>query len=62
MSQEIRDIISQIQDMADVTEDQIVFHDESLTQVQFHRGKIEAYLETIKLLDEAMKKGVKIEV
>lgn len=62
MSQQIRDIIAQIQDMADVTEEQIVFHDENLTQIQFHRGKIEAYDEVLKLLDESLKKGVKIEV
>ena len=56
MSQQIRDIIAQIQDLADVTEERIVFHDENLTQIQFHRGKIEAYDEVLKLLDESLKK------
>ena len=62
MSQQIREIISQIKDMVDTVEEMVVFHDENLTQIQFHRGKIEAYDEVLKLLDESLKKGVKIEV
>lgn len=57
MNQEfLNRIIAQIQDMADLAEEKIIFHDVNLEQIRFHRGKLEAYEELIALLEPYMGK------
>jgi hypothetical protein len=48
----LNDLLEQIKEMADVAEERVIFHDEDMATIKFHRGKIEAYEEILKLLNE----------